>query len=127
MSDIGSPDFSYLGQTDYSDTGTYYDPTSISTVDPNPSNAPIYSPGSSSGTDWSGILQSAGQYGTAIASIVTGKPVAVNPTTGQTVGVAGSTTVIPSTALGTSLSGSSGIFLLLIVAVVAILLIRKEE
>ena len=108
----------------YTDPTTYYDPTSMGTVNVNPSVANNTIPGQgTSGTNWSGVLQSIGSYGTAIASIVTGNPVAVNAQTGQTVGVRGSAIIAPTPSI---LSGSSGILLLLLVGAVILFVVMDK-
>jgi hypothetical protein len=89
----------------------------LSTVDPNPS-VDDYSQ-TSPGTDWSSVLNTAGQWGSTIASIVTGNKVAVAPTAGggyQAVGVAGSGAI----------SNSSSQLLLIGIVVVAIVLLMKK-
>jgi len=109
----------------FSDPASYYDPTSISTVNPNPAVSSVGSSSGSSGVAWSGLLQSVGQYGTAIASIVSGNPVAVNAQTGQPIGAAGSYAIQPTS--GTTLFGSSsGLILLLIVGAVLFLVLKEE-
>ena len=93
----------------------------LSTFDPNPT---LYSYGDTSTADQvSQIGNVVGQWGTAIASIVTGNPVATvsTPQGVQTIGARGST--FGST---TQFAGNSGLILIAI-AVVALVLILKDK
>jgi len=72
------------------------------------------------GTDWSSVLNTAGQWGSTIASVVTGNRVAVAPTYGggyRTVGAYGSGMVSNST---------SQLLILGVVGLVIYLLVRKK-
>lgn len=96
-----------------------YSGADLSTVDPNPS---VYSYGDTSTTDQiTQISNVAGQWGTAIASIVTGNPVASvsTPNGVRTIGAAG------STLQTTAFSGTSGILLLVGGGILLYLLLRK--
>lgn len=91
----------------------------LSTVDPNPS---VYSYGDTSTTDRiTQIANVAGQWGTAIASIVTGNPVSSvsTPNGVQTIGARG------SYLQTTGFSSNSGILLLLGGGILLFLLLRK--
>ena len=97
-----------------------FDAAALNTVDPNPT---VYGYGDTSTTDQiTQIGNVAGQWGTAIASIVTGHPVAsvAGPNGVQTIGAAG------STFQTTQFSSSSGILLLLGGAVILFLLLRSK-
>jgi hypothetical protein len=94
-----------------------YGGADLSTYDPNPSIDDYAS--TSSGTDWSSVLNTAGQWGATIASVVSGNRVAVAPTQGggyQAIGVAGS---------GVVQNNTSQLLLIGIVVVAVILLVRK--
>jgi len=119
--DISLGDFSSGGYID----PTYLDPSSadLSTEYANPSL------NNNSGTSWSDALSQvgniAGQWGTTIASVVTGHPVSsvVTPTGGvQPIGAAGSYVARPS-----ALSGNSGLLLLLAVGIVVFLLLQERS
>jgi hypothetical protein len=89
----------------------------LSTMDPNPSMDDYAS--TSPGTDWSTILNTAGQWGATIASVVSGNRVAVVPTQGggyQTIGVAGS---------GMASNQTSQLLLIAIAVIVVVVLVRK--
>ena|ERR1700675_3163422 len=96
-----------------------WDAAALNTVDPNPT---VYGYGDTSTADQiSQIGNVAGQWGSAIASIVTGHPVASvsTPNGVQTIGAAG------STFQTSSFSSNSGILLLLGGVVLLVLLLRK--
>jgi hypothetical protein len=91
----------------------------LATVEENPS---IYGYGDTSGaSDVSSLANTIGQWGTTIASVVTGNPVtSVSTPQGlRTVGAAGSQVVAP-----TSFSQGSGLLIIAVVVVVAILLLK---
>jgi len=74
-----------------------------------------------SGTDWSSVLNTAGQWGATIASVVSGNRVAVAPTRGggyQTVGAYGS---------GTVQNNTSQLLLIGVVIVAVVLLVRAKK
>ena len=103
---------------------TYLDDSSadLSTEYANPG---IYSSGSSSSAadTFSQIANVAGQWGATIASVVTGNPVATVQTPGgnvQTIGAAGSYVSRP-----TMFASSSGLLILGVLAVVAVLLLKE--
>jgi hypothetical protein len=98
-----------------------YSSYDLSTSNPNPS---LYNAGEQSTADTiTQIANVAGQWGTAIASIVTGNPVqSVVTTQGvQTVGARGSSVYQPST-----ISGASGIFLLIAGFVILALIFERK-
>ena len=103
--------------------GAYYDGSAdLATMDENPS---IYGAAdTSSAQDVSTIANTVGQWGTTIASVVTGNPVATvsTPTGIRTIGAAGSTVVSP-----TSFASGSGLLLIGIVVVALIVFFAKEE
>ncbi len=91
----------------------------LSTVEPNPS---VYSYGDTSTTDQiTQIANVAGQWGTAIASVVTGNAVSsvVTPNGVQTIGARG------STLSTTGFSSNSGLLLLVGGGILLFLLLRK--
>jgi hypothetical protein len=97
-----------------------YGGADLSTVDANPS---VYSYGDTSTTDQiSQLANVAGQWGTAIASIVSGNPVSAVQTPGgiRTIGAAGSTYRAPG-----MLGSNTGILLLLGGGILLFLLLRK--
>lgn len=97
-----------------------YSGADLSTVDPNPT---VWNYGdSSTADDISRMVNVAGQWGTAIASVITGNPVqsVSTPQGVMTVGARGSSVMSPSI-----FAGSSGILLLLVGVVIVVLLVKK--
>jgi hypothetical protein len=98
-----------------------YGGADLSTYDPNPSMDDFAS--AQPGADWSSVLNTAGQWGATIASIVSGNQTtsAYNPNTGsyQTIGVAGSGVVYNPA------SQNSRLLILGVIVVAVVLLVRK--
>ncbi len=94
-----------------------YGGADLSTYDPNPS-VDDYSQ-TSPGTDWSAILNTAGQWGATIASVASGNRVQTAPVAGggyQTIGAYGS---------GVSQNNMSQLLILGVIVVAVVLLVRK--